>query len=243
MSIYLMSDIHGDLERFHRALERIQFHKEKDHLYILGDVIDRGKYGMEMLSYAMANQEWLHLLLGNHEMFLRNYLNPRNDEERLERFVYETYQYGGKPTLEKIDKMSFEEKYKVAKFLWSLPLYEIIDTPKGKMVLTHSGLDADHLVEKEDKISIIESIEAAYEYDEFEYLISCDIHHLAAGQLKRLDYPMIIGHYPCRFLNEDGSNKIYHGLNYMCIDGGCGYPEDHGQLAVYRLEDEAEWYV
>lgn len=38
---YVLADIHGDSEAFNRILSLIQM-KEDDHLYILGDVVDRG---------------------------------------------------------------------------------------------------------------------------------------------------------------------------------------------------------
>lgn len=44
MVIYCMSDIHGELDKFERMLDLIHF-SDEDHLYILGDVIDRGALG------------------------------------------------------------------------------------------------------------------------------------------------------------------------------------------------------
>ena len=46
--IYCMADLHGERDFFVRMLERIQF-SAADHLYILGDVIDRGTGGVDML--------------------------------------------------------------------------------------------------------------------------------------------------------------------------------------------------
>lgn len=39
--IYVMSDIHGCGNMYHEMLRKIQF-CDSDHLYILGDAIDRG---------------------------------------------------------------------------------------------------------------------------------------------------------------------------------------------------------
>ena len=38
--VYCMSDIHGEIERFHQMLNLIELRSD-DHLYIIGDVIDR----------------------------------------------------------------------------------------------------------------------------------------------------------------------------------------------------------
>ena len=43
--IYVMSDIHGCLNRYRNVLRQIRLRKD-DHLYILGDVIDRGPEGL-----------------------------------------------------------------------------------------------------------------------------------------------------------------------------------------------------
>ena len=45
---YVLSDIHGDRDAFNTVLSMIDLHPD-DYLYILGDVIDRGQYGIELL--------------------------------------------------------------------------------------------------------------------------------------------------------------------------------------------------
>ena len=48
--IYAASDLHGcSVESFQALLDSAGF-SEEDFLYILGDVIDRGEYGAELLS-------------------------------------------------------------------------------------------------------------------------------------------------------------------------------------------------
>ncbi|MBR6834691.1 MAG: metallophosphoesterase, partial [Oscillospiraceae bacterium] len=39
--VYVMSDIHGEYDKYRRMLEKIRF-SDNDILYILGDVVDRG---------------------------------------------------------------------------------------------------------------------------------------------------------------------------------------------------------
>ena len=46
--IYVLSDIHGRLDRFEKMLRMIDL-RDDDTLYILGDVIDRGKDGIRIL--------------------------------------------------------------------------------------------------------------------------------------------------------------------------------------------------
>ena len=51
--IYVMSDIHGNLRRFKSVMEKIAL-KPDDTLYVLGDVVDRHPYGIEILQEIMA---------------------------------------------------------------------------------------------------------------------------------------------------------------------------------------------
>ena len=52
MATYVMSDIHGDYERYRKMLQLIRF-KDTDTLYILGDIIDRGSNGIKILQDMM----------------------------------------------------------------------------------------------------------------------------------------------------------------------------------------------
>ena len=52
MSKYVISDIHGNYEKYRKMLQLINFNEE-DILYILGDVIDRGEHGIKILQHMM----------------------------------------------------------------------------------------------------------------------------------------------------------------------------------------------
>ena len=49
MAHYVISDIHGEVDRFYAMLAKIQFSVD-DTLYILGDVIDGGPGGIILLA-------------------------------------------------------------------------------------------------------------------------------------------------------------------------------------------------
>ena len=49
---YVLSDIHGEADRFHAMLEEIRLSKDGT-LYILDDVIDRGPAGISLLREIM----------------------------------------------------------------------------------------------------------------------------------------------------------------------------------------------
>lgn len=66
--IYVMSDIHGVREKFDSVMSKINLRPE-DKLYILGDVIDRGKDGIGIL-LDLKKRENVTMLLGNHELMM-----------------------------------------------------------------------------------------------------------------------------------------------------------------------------
>ena len=63
--IYVCSDIHGKFGKYKRLLEKINL-TDNDTLYILGDVVDRGKDGMKIL-LDIADRENVILVRGNHD--------------------------------------------------------------------------------------------------------------------------------------------------------------------------------
>lgn len=62
---YFVSDVHGQYELFIKLLEKIGF-SDKDEMYILGDMIDKGKSSVRLLKYVMGKPN-IHCIMGNHE--------------------------------------------------------------------------------------------------------------------------------------------------------------------------------
>ena len=77
MGIYVCSDIHGMYDLYCRMLETVQF-SDGDHLYILGDMIDRGPDGIKILQ-DVIDRENVTCLIGNHEHMMWYYLNQADD--------------------------------------------------------------------------------------------------------------------------------------------------------------------
>ena len=58
---YVISDIHGDYDRYKALIEKINLHDE-DNLYVLGDVVDRGNRGIDILLDMMSRPNVLPIL-------------------------------------------------------------------------------------------------------------------------------------------------------------------------------------
>lgn len=235
MSRYLISDIHGDFSRFQKMLEKIHFNSQNDVLYILGDVLDRGRENLALFEFV-NNCESMHLIKGNHELFAQMYLEGKLKKEKW-------IAWGGEYTVEEVDALGDKDKARLYEQLQALNLYIEIQVENEKWILTHSGLDADCIVEKEGKVIATESIEAAAKINEFKLMISNDIHYMPTTKLKTLDKFVVVGHTPVIRLNEDGSYRIIHEANYMCIDSGAGHRKQGGKMSCYCIETQQEVYL
>lgn len=79
MSIYVCSDIHGQYELYKKMLEEISF-SDSDHMYILGDVIDRGPNSIDLL-LDIEKRENMTCIIGNHELMMWDHFmnNPHGE--------------------------------------------------------------------------------------------------------------------------------------------------------------------
>lgn len=77
--IYAMSDIHGQYDKYKRMLDIIKF-SDQDHLYIIGDSIDRGPEGGPLLMDILTDSN-VTLLMGNHELMMLHSCRSSYDRE------------------------------------------------------------------------------------------------------------------------------------------------------------------
>ena len=75
---YCVSDIHGNYEGYLKLLEKINL-RDIDTLYVLGDVIDRGKGGIKILQDMMMRFNVIPIL-GNHEYMALKVLKKQTVE-------------------------------------------------------------------------------------------------------------------------------------------------------------------
>ena len=69
---YIISDIHGEYELFLRLLDRLKL-TPQDTLYVLGDIIEKGKHSVKLANY-ISRMPNARCIAGNHEYaFLKYY--------------------------------------------------------------------------------------------------------------------------------------------------------------------------
>lgn len=234
--LYICSDIHGDLPGYLKLLKTIEF-DDTDRMIIAGDVLDCGEYGIELFDYVY-NQPNVTLLLGNHEMFAIMYFQGTLSANTWALF-------GGEHTLESINEMTAEEREILLDRLLALELFVEIDSPSyGKTIVTHTGIDLDNLVYRNDgKIDVKASINAGYKNNTYSFMCGTDIHNASAGILKMLSNYVIVGHVPVNHINDDKSFKAYKGNYYMDIDCGRGKARSGGRICCYDVLSNEEIYI
>ncbi len=79
--ILVISDIHGEIDKFKKLLEEIQYNAKQDQLILLGDYVDRGPNARAVLEKVKElKEEGAFVLKGNHEDMMIKALTT--DEER-----------------------------------------------------------------------------------------------------------------------------------------------------------------
>lgn len=233
---YVISDIHGQLSYFEAILNRIDLRSD-DRLYVLGDVIDRGTQGIEILRRIM-NMPNAEMLLGNHEFMMLNALGEPYDD--INRNISECsrlwYRNGGGVTHMKWLCLSEHEQNDIIGYLKSLPLN--IDTEVcGKQYrLVHAADTEFYPQYMADRCSLAE-----YSVWERKALIEM------AGS----DRNYVFGHTGTVMLAPSAEPKIWIKENLIGIDCGCAIRKGYyvsglgvvrGRLGCIRLDDMKEYY-
>lgn len=74
MSIFAIGDVHGCHRELKRLLEVLPIDKGKDHLWLVGDLVNRGPKSLEVLRWALRASKRMgprfQVVLGNHDLLL-----------------------------------------------------------------------------------------------------------------------------------------------------------------------------
>ncbi len=227
---YVMSDIHGDYGKYRRMLEAIDF-GEKDKLFVLGDIIDRGENGIKIL-FDMMERVNILPLVGNHEFtagmclpwLLEEVTNTSLEGLSEAKFtaLNDWILNGGAPTLRSLEKLPRDDRKAVREYIADMEFYAETEVGGRKFVLTHSGIDNFQTEKPLDDYSPLDLLF-------YRPNAETDFYH---------DKTVVFGHTPTKLLC--GEDKIFHGCSWIDIDCGCGWD---GKLGCLRLNDMREFYV
>lgn len=231
MATYVISDIHGEFDKYIKMLDLINFNDE-DNLYILGDILDRGPDPIKLL-LDMSMRSNVFPLLGNHELMAIDILETllveikeENCESQIDAEVIgklmEYQSNGGDITLKQFKELSYEDRFELLDYLKDFELYDVVDVGDKTFILSHTGNIDSNKKLSEHSVEELVFIRADYDKQVFAdpniFLVS--------------------GHTPT--LAITGKPKIYYKNNNINIDCGAAFG---GRLACLRLDDLKEFYI
>ena len=227
MATYVMSDIHGEKDRFDEMLKKIGF-SSKDELYILGDVIDRGPDGVALLRQIMAKYN-IHMLLGNHEdMCLKANAPDATFDD-----IYRWGRNGSDPTVEALDQLRQKQLDEILLYLQELPTHLELEVGGVKYYLVHA-FPGDNV---HDEVWFRPAPDTPNPKPDHRVILG----HTPVYILERPREEIMAY---LQQLQSDGDHvRIYHGENFINLDCGCGHEIPGKALACLRLDDMAEFYL
>ena len=229
--IYVISDLHGyPLPRFKKLLALAGF-SSSDHLFILGDVIDRNGDGGAAMLYWLTFQTNIELILGNHEAmllscsFLFDEITEESisslDDEKI--FLLNNYILnGGYDTVNGLKVLSKDQRQAILEYLQDCPIYESVCIDDRDFLLVHSGID-NYTPGK--PIS---------EYTEDELLWAWP--NLTDEYTD--EFMTVFGHTPTSSFGKEYKGKIIKTKTWIDIDVGAGSGEEP---ILLRLDDMKEF--
>lgn len=140
---YACSDLHG---RYDLWLQILNYCDETDTIYFLGDAIDRGPEGFEVMRSLLQDPR-VKYLKGNHEELLTNASLYLFGEETDAESYLVWLANGGNSTYEKLFiKQPIEVSEDYVSTLKKLPIISIYNNKNNqKVILTHAGCDPDSI--------------------------------------------------------------------------------------------------
>lgn len=241
MATYVMSDLHGVYDKYIDMLNLISF-SEKDKLYILGDIIDRGTASVKLFCDIMKRNNVV-ALLGNHELMMYDALTKNGRS-----YYYLWMNNGGEMTEEELSQLSDEEIENVIEYVSNMPVVipELVVNDK-KYYLAHSACARNALTVgnvKSDYYGVSKLVWTRL-YPFFNFAKSNlfpDMNNrmLITGHTMTWNYTLEDpSKTPGRIYTDTDSHFI--GIDCGCASYACG--NKNGRLGCLRLDDFKEFYT
>lgn len=225
MNVYACSDIHGQYGLFKQMLEGISF-SDRDVLYILGDVIDRGPESISMMQDIMSREN-IFCVMGNHELMMyTEYRVPGEDSYWLHS------SNGGRATQKDFNKLSPDEQERILDFIGDMALQIDLTIEDTRYLLSHS----DFIAEKQSVLFKDVPYKTAFNtvwnspWRMWEYVNKRK--YAKDGRIH------VIGHVPVQFVDENPVKEnayIDKKHNIINIDLGCAAIRHQGHVPGHSL--------
>ena len=125
---FVVGDIHGMFDRVQEALSKVNFDRDRDRLFSVGDLIDRGRQSREVGRFL--DQPFVHAVCGNHEdALLQMHAGSAQPNSEIWLEGAEWWR-----------ELSQTERRAVIARLERLPLVIEVPTPRGNVAFLHADV-------------------------------------------------------------------------------------------------------
>ena len=219
---YAVSDIHGCGDKYYKLLEKLNLQKD-DMLFVLGDTLDRGKDGIEIIMDIQKRNNILHLC-GNHEMTAYNILYKMKSwrywcpmpSESVKNWLKD----GGHVTLGKFFELKEEEQWELLRYINLMPVARTIKIGEQDFLLAHTVADKQKFTRRYQYAYL------NYIYGEPEYEKVYDPTQI-----------IVTGHTPTWLIDENYRGRIWRGNNHIAIDCGAVFGNPLGCICLETMEE------
>ncbi|HZK39235.1 MAG TPA: metallophosphoesterase [Clostridia bacterium] len=229
--IYVTANLHGNFEGFVRLLEKINL-KEEDTLYVLGNVVDKGKEPIELLM-DMSFRTNIMPILGNHDYIaftvlsqLRDMEDDENPVDRLDAVGLRLFEWwmdnGGRVTLDAFLAGDEDKREGILEYLEEFALYEKVEAGGFSYVLVHAGLKNFTPERTLDKYEISDLLFESPDYSKVYFE----------------DRILVTAHTPTNLIEGGKKGEVYKAHNHRVINLGT-----NKKIAAVRLDDGEEFFV
>jgi serine/threonine protein phosphatase 1 len=220
---YVVANLHGNYTKFKALLKTIAF-KDTDVMYVLGDIVDYGDEGMELVGDLSIRYN-VYPIVGEHDYTAVKMLSGfekmlKSGEAPDKKFITKMTEWaadGGQVTLDSFRTLDAEMREGLIDYLSDMTLYEEVTVGGKEYLLVHAGIagfkkniDLENL---KPKAFFSEPLDLTKKYFD--------------------DVTVIVGHVPTTEDNG-GDGRIFYGNGSIAID--CGEARG-GTIGCLRLDD------
>lgn len=227
--IYVVSNLHGNYAKFKELLTTISF-KDTDIMYVLGDIVDYGEEGLELIGDLSVRYN-VYPIVGEHDFMAVKMLSGfekmlKSGEAPDKKFISQMTEWaadGGQVTLDAFRTLDAEMREGIIDYLSDMTLYEEVTAGGKDYLLVHAGIagfkKGIDLEDLKPEAFFTEALDLTKKYFD--------------------DKTVVVGHNPTT--EENGGNgRIFFGNGSIAID--CGEARG-GTIGCLRLDDLKEYYV